>query len=228
MDYKEIGRIFYRDGYRHAASCLKDDPDPDSLKQGVKVLYENMDGLLESFLKRSEAEGRPAHCREGCSWCCHQPVFAVTHELLYIQDHIVRQVPSRRADRYLQKAREKASLTEGRSTEEQVKVRKACPFLEEGRCAIYPARPMACRIYLSSSVTACRKEYGDPGGGREFPDLFGFPLQSGRMLNEGFVACLKQHGIQSAEWPIEQGFVAMWGTGQTFGSWIRNASGASG
>ncbi len=70
---------------------------------------------------------------------------------------------------------------------------------------------MACRIYLSYSEKACR---------RELPELFEFPLHAGRMLNEGFVAWLKQNGMQSTELPLEQGYASIVTLGQDFGSWI--------
>ena len=79
---------------------------------------------------------------------------------------------------------------------------------------------MACRIYLSSSEKACKKEHNEPGNQEHIPDLFEFPLHTGRMLNEGFVSCLKQMGIASVEIPLEQGYASLVTLGQTFESWI--------
>jgi len=57
-----------------------------------------------------------------------------------------------------------------------------------------------------------------------FPDLFEFPLRSGRMLNQGFVAYLKQVGFQSSELPIEQGYSSLVTLGQTLEEWIDSRS----
>ena len=111
-------------------------------------------------------------------------------------------------------------LTLNLPVEEQLKVRAACPFLKEGRCMVYEARPMACRIYLSSSEPSCKKEHDRPANGKNMPELFEFPLFAGRMLNEGFVAYLKQVGIKSSELPVEQGYSSMVTMGQTMEDWF--------
>ena len=144
----------------------------------------------------------------------------MTHELLFLRDHIMENLPGK-LDMFLDTARKKSLETEGKTLKDQLQIRMACPFLEDGDCSVYSARPMACRIYLSSSVSACRKEHDNPGDEKEFPGLFEFPLQAGRMLNEGFVAYLKHNGLSSAEVPIEQGFASMVTHGQSFRTWLK-------
>ena len=84
---------------------------------------------------------------------------------------------------------------------------------------------MACRIYLSSSEKACRAEFENPANDRNIPELFEFPLQAGRMLNEGFVAYLKQRGFKGSELPLEQGYSTMVTLGQTMEDWIEQGPG---
>jgi len=221
MDYKQVDRIFYRDGYRLAYNSLEGGITPANLIRAIGQLYISIEDLLEAFLRRSKAEGKPAICRKGCSWCCHQSVFAVTHEFLYIKDHIQNHISGETGYKFMERARKRSHLTINRSLSEQLKLREPCPFLEEGSCLIYHVRPMACRIYLSSSEKACRKEYEQPANEKNIPDLFEFPLRAGRMLNQGFVAFLKQAGLQSAEFTMEQGYTSMVDTDQTFQTWIR-------
>ena len=83
---------------------------------------------------------------------------------------------------------------------------------------------MACRIYLSSSLRSCKREHDQPGNQESISDLFEFPLLAGRMLNEGFVAYLKQSGLPSSELPIEQGYSSMLSMGQTMEDWIEGSS----
>jgi Fe-S-cluster containining protein len=220
MDYKEVDRIFYRDGYRLAYNSLEGGITPSNLIRAIGQLYISIEDLLEAFLRRSEAEGKPVKCGKGCSWCCYQSVFAVTHEFLYIKEHIQTHISDKIRHEILERARKRSRLTINRSVTEQLKLREPCPFLEDGACLIYDVRPMACRIYLSSSEKACRKEYEQPGNEKNFPDLFEFPLRAGRMLNQGFVAFLKQAGLQSVEFPMEQGYTSMVDTDQTFRTWI--------
>jgi len=224
MEYREIERIFYRDGYRLAHQHLGEGFDAAGLMTAIGELYTEVDGLLEAFLHRTASEGRPAECRKGCEWCCHQAVFAVTHEFLYIREYLARNTTEAERKEIFRRAGSKASLTKVKSMEEQLRFRAPCPFLKQGACGIYEARPMACRIYLSSSEAACRRDFENPADEKQFPDLFEFPLRAGRMLNQGFVAFLKQSGLRTSELPLEQGYTTMISLGQTMDGWISEAS----
>jgi Fe-S-cluster containining protein len=220
MEKKEIERIFYRDGFRLGLEHLEGGLGVETMKEAISALYEAVDSLLEAFLRRTEAEGRPADCRKGCAWCCHQAVFAVTHEVLFLKEYVREHSQGGEQAAFLERAREKSLASLNKELDEQLKLRIACPFLRKGACAVYPARPMACRIYLSWSEKACRREHGHPGGRQQLRELFEFPLTAGRMLNEGFVAGLKQRGLVSTELPLEQGYASVVTLGQDFASWI--------
>jgi Fe-S-cluster containining protein len=220
MDQKEIDRIFYRDGFRLAHHHLEKDISTSNLKVAIGELYQAVDDLLEAFLQRSAMEGKSSDCIQGCAWCCHQEVFAVTHEFLYLNEYVNQHLSGKARTSILERAREKVGLTMNKTVEEQLKIRAVCPFLESDTCLAYEARPMACRIYLSSSVRSCKAEHDHPHNQQHHPDLFEFPLKTGRMLNEGFVACLKQLGLQVAELPIEQGYSSLVTLGQTMEDWV--------
>lgn len=222
MDQKEIDRIFYRDGYRLAHRYLDQEMSAVQLGEAIRALYAAIDELLEAFLQRAGAEGQPVSCKKGCAWCCHQEVFAVTHEFLYLNEFVEKHMTVAEQNAVLERAREKVKISMNKSVEEQLKLRSACPFLESGSCMVYEARPMACRIYLSASESSCRKEHDQPSDRRNFPGLFEFPLQAGRMMNEGFVAWLKQAGLQESELPIEQGYSSMVTLGQRMNEWLQS------
>lgn len=220
MESKEIRRIFYRDGYRLAHSHLDQGLSTSNITRAITELYHQVDELLGSFLDRTTSDGTPADCKMGCAWCCYQEVFAVTHEFLYLQDYALMHLTEKQREGILERARKKVMLTLNLPVEEQLKVRAACPFLEEGSCMVYEARPMGCRIYLSSSEPSCKREHDRSGNGKKIPKLFEFPLLAGRMMNEGFVAYLKQVGIKSSELPLEQGYSSMVTMGQTMEDWF--------
>ena len=219
MDQKEIGKIFYRDGYRLANEHLAEGVTPHKLKTAIRAMYDAVDGLLEAFLQRASADGKPAACKNGCAFCCYQPVFAVSHEILYLKDFISTQ-DSPKQDIYVKNSREKSLLTLNKSLAEQKQISHPCPFLEQNSCMVYEARPMACRIYLSSSVKSCKRSYEKQERGKDKPELYEFPLNAGRMMNEGFVSCLRQMGLESAELPLEQGYASVMTLDQDFQSWI--------
>jgi len=223
MESGEIKRIFYRDGFRLALEHLGHELTAANLDRAITQLYQAIDELLESFMQRSAAEGQLTACKKGCSWCCHQEVFAVTHEFLFLNVYAERNFSDATREKILEQARKKVLLSMNLTVEKQLQIRAKCPFLDSGTCLVYEARPMACRIYLSASEPSCKKEHDTPGGKGVFPDLFEFPLLAGRMLNEGFVACLKQLGLQSSELPLEQGYSTMVSMGQTMEDWISNS-----
>ncbi len=220
MEQKEIRRIFYRDGYRLANSFLAEELTREQLMAAISALYQGIDDLLAAFLERSLREGRPSECRKGCAWCCHQPVYAVTHELLYLHAHVKANFGGEFREGMLERARLKVKEIQNSAMRGVPETRMPCPFLEEGSCRIYAVRPMACRIYLSSSVAACRAAYANPADDQQFAELYAFPLQAGRMLNQGFVACLKQLGLNEAEMPIAEGLLALETSTQDFDSWL--------
>jgi len=220
MDHKEIGKVFYRDGYRLANRHLAEEVSVENLKAAIGAMYEAIDGLLEAFLQRAGSDGKPSECKKGCAFCCFQPVFALTHEMLYLKDFIRQSFPPEKQTQFIDLSREKSLLTLNKPLEEQQAVKKACPFLKDNSCSVYEARPMACRIYLSSSVRSCEKELKGEGKRRDKPELYEFPLQAGRMLNEGFVSCLRQLGLLSTELPMEQSYASLITLDQDFESWI--------
>ena len=220
MEQKEIDRIFYRDGYRLAHRYLDQELSPVQVGEAIKALYAGIDELLEAFLHRASEDGQPVSCKKSCAWCCHQEVFAITHEFLYLSDYVQRHLSEADRNVVLERARDKVKISMNKSVEEQLKIRSACPFLESNSCMVYEARPMACRIYLSASVSSCKKEHDHPSDKRSFPGLFDFPLRAGRMMNEGFVAWLKKAGLQVSELPIEQGYSTMVTMGQSMKQWL--------
>jgi hypothetical protein len=64
---------------------------------------------------------------------------------------------------------------------------------------------MACRIYLSYKLESCLEFYRNPDNDANYPALLEFPLRAGQMMNEGFRAALKESGLETAEFRIEEG-----------------------
>ena len=205
-----------------AQRYLDQELSPVQMGEAIEALYTAMDELLEVFLHRAGEEGQPVSCNKGCAWCCYQEVFAITHEFLYLNEYVRKSLSEEDRNAVLERAREKVKISMNKSVEEQLKIRSACPFLKSDNCMVYEVRPMACRIYLSASVSSCKKEYDNPSDRRSFPGLFDFPLRAGRMMNEGFVAWLKKAGLQVAELPIEQGYSSMISLGQGMKEWLNN------
>lgn len=104
-----------------------------------------------------------------------------------------------------ERARSKNELTSKLTGDQLLQNKTACPALKNGACAAYHARPMACRIYLSTNVATCLEFYKNPDNEQNYPALLDFPLQAGRMMNEGFMAALAEAGIETEEFRLEEG-----------------------
>ncbi|MFZ5941218.1 MAG: YkgJ family cysteine cluster protein [Bacteroidota bacterium] len=180
-----------------------------ALEEATRALYEAIDSLNDALLQRAAAEGQPAACRRGCSWCCHQAVFGVSHEFVYLRNWLERNLDPKVLEGITKRAGAKQAVTEKLSATARLQHKAPCPLLENGACMAYSARPMACRIYLSSDEGSCREEYRHPENTKTFPALFSFPLQAGRMMNEGFSSCLRELGFKNEEQPLETGLSSL-------------------
>lgn len=135
-------------------------PNPDSVTTTLTALITLAEDLSESG-KESEPHPHPIACKEGCSACCYMRVHVTPLEVIYLAQHITREL-SREGIQALKVRVEKAdSLTHGMSDEEYGYLGVACPLLENNRCITYEARPLECRAYVSSDVDACKRALRD-------------------------------------------------------------------
>jgi len=89
--------------------------------------------------------GVPPACGAGCAACCLRPEVPVSQlELLGIWWYVVERLPAE------ERLRLNERLLRHRDS-------RTCPFLAEGRCSIYPLRPLACR-FLHVFGSPCKTE----------------------------------------------------------------------
>ncbi len=205
--YLEYDRIFYKDGYQLGEQAASAAPREEKLFEAIETMYRSVDEFIESFLAMGRRQGVTVDCRKGCSWCCHQPVFANSYELRYLANHIRDSFSEQEQKKVYQLALEKNEETSKLTEKEILNYKRPCPLLKDGACTAYPARPLACRIYLSMKVDSCYQFYLHPKSTDSYPALLDFPLRAGRMMNEGFFAALKENGIFSKELRLEEGLI---------------------
>ena len=210
--WQKFDEAFFKDGYNLCDIFLIQGFTKNNLFEAQKQLYKTIDELIETFIKRTEAEGNPSACKKGCSFCCHQTVMASPYELLYMADYIEKKYKGDALHVIVNRAENKKSNTEKFHINKLLKYKQPCPLLHPaGRfCRVYPARPMACRIYLSSNVQSCKDDLDNPNNDSIFPKLFEMPLRAGRMMNEGFHARIRkgrETNLQAFESTIEEGLL---------------------
>jgi len=203
--FSENDRIFYSDGYKLAQSSIEKGFSNESLFSAIRSLYAAIDSLNDSILAFSEKKNIKIACHKGCEWCCHQAVFANSYEVHFLSEFIRQTSKKKEVDDILKLAEIKRGITSAMNEKEILKYKSPCPLLKDGACSMYQARPMACRIYLSQKLETCLEYYNHPDNESNYPALLEFPLRSGRMMNEGFRAALKEIGIETAEFKLEDG-----------------------
>lgn len=203
--FSEHDRIFYSDGYRLAQKAIQQGLSKQILFEAIESMYEAIDGLNDSITSLASHHNQPVACKNGCYWCCHQAVYANSYELHYLSEKIKQKCTPEKISMYLMAAETKYSATSVLSETELAHYKSSCPLLENDSCSMYEARPMACRIYLSTNLETCLEFFHHPENEQNYPALIDFPLRAGRMINEGFMAALKENGIQTAEFRLEEG-----------------------
>ncbi|TKG95508.1 YkgJ family cysteine cluster protein [Puteibacter caeruleilacunae] len=206
-NFTENDRIFYADGYRIGQEALAKGKNETNIFAGIRKLYEQIDQLNDLIFDQARKSNYPIDCKKGCEWCCHQPVFLLSHEVHFLKSYLGKHLAPDQFGKVLTVAKDKNDKVEHLSQQEILNYKSPCPLLVNGVCSAYEARPMACRIYLSSKVSTCKKFYDDPENKDNYPALLEFPLRAGRMLNEGFRAALKSNGILSVEFRMEEGLI---------------------
>lgn len=230
----EYDNIFYRDGYQLARGILDKRTGGEieageeteavtvSILEIVESAYEAVDGLVESFILRCRRENRPVDCRKGCAWCCSQALLVSTHELMYLFTWMKVNLGRELIRRIEAAAVERDSRTREMRVMEFIHYTHPCPLLDNDACLVYPVRPMACRIYLSSDVSSCREQHDHPDDPGIMADLYEFPLRAGRLINEGIRKAFTEKGIVTSEWLIESLLNQVFADPDILSGWIED------
>lgn len=218
--FSETDRIFFSDGYRLATHALLKGKSWDSLEYMYFSLYEQTDRLNDSFIRRCLREGKRVDCHCGCSWCCYQAVFVSGGEIIYLGNYLLRHMEKQTVREITERTRQKCQQTTKMKLPELLQHRSPCPLLQEKGCLAYPVRPLACRIYFSSSKDSCLRQYRRMENTGSFPELYAFPLSAGRMIHEGINARLREEGIINTEWVLESMLVDVLTNPAIIPAWI--------
>lgn len=103
----------------------------------LKAFYESFDETMAETLARDKGG---VSCKKGCHFCCRQSVtiFKIEAEVIaeYCKEHDIS-IPKNYLEEQLKHGWREVAVTEV----------GWCTFLKEGKCSIYPVRPLACRKY---------------------------------------------------------------------------------
>lgn len=207
--FEQIEKAFFTDGYRIAMQAVEIGLSPETLHSSLEKMYAAIDELIDSVLLLADKNKQPVQCEKGCAYCCYQPVFALDYEMQFLSSFIKKNFSEQKQKEIKKRADANRLKLAGLSREEILNSKQPCPLLENDACSAYSARPMACRIYLSTDLKSCRTFYSEPESTTSFPALLDLPMRVGRMMNEGFKAALKTNGVVAKEFRIDEGLVSV-------------------
>lgn len=223
--FAEFDATFFTDGYKIAKGCLQEGLNKDGVLNVCEQLYDSIDQLMISFTGHCSRKKFPVACRKGCSWCCRQSVFVLPYEIFFVMQYVGLNLSKERIDGIREATAIKNKRTGKMTMQQLLHYKEACPLLDDaGQCIVYHARPMACRIYLSSDVSSCRNDLENPFDIKHFPALYEFPLRAGRMLNEGVCTYLNERNISPYEWVLESSLNITFKDNQAFRKWLNGVN----
>lgn len=132
---------------------------PDFSQEGIKAaVLEIMDlaaNIVES-VHGTQTEDR-VECKAGCSYCCYNQIRLTPAEALLVFSWIDKEFTDQDQALLRKRIQNNRVLTEGTSLENRVMIKESSPciFLKQGKCSIYPVRPLICRSWTSYSHKAC-------------------------------------------------------------------------
>ncbi|TAJ12382.1 hypothetical protein DMA11_13065 [Marinilabiliaceae bacterium JC017] len=211
----ETDKIFFKDGYNLATQGTDSALSKKQLLEVIRQQYDAMNELINAISTQAAKQQVPIDCKLGCQWCCHQPIYGISHEFLYLWEYISTKLSDDLRQKVLQKAFDNYQKRGRLQQNELLNSKAPCPLLQDGACMAYEARPMACRIYMSMSVDSCKTFFEKPDDETNYPALLEFPLQAGRMMNEGFNKGLKAAGLNGRELLMEEGLLIAHNNGET-------------
>lgn len=204
QNISDFEKAFYNDGFTFGMEAVDDSLSPKAKQLSISKMYNAIDDLIASVSHFSVQQNQTIDCKKGCSFCCYQPVFALDYELEYLNEFVQQNFSEHDKKKIRIQANKNRQKLAQLSEEEILNSKQPCPLLKDGACSTYEARPMACRIYLSSELKSCRIFYEDPENKTNYPALLDFPMRVGRMMNEGFKSALKTKGINVSEFRIDE------------------------
>jgi Fe-S-cluster containining protein len=141
-------------------------------------------------------------CRPGCTWCCYFTVDVRAVEVFSILDFVERTFTIDEKARVYAEVRANGAALKNLGESERTKRNIKCPFLNDGRCTIYAARPQACRNYHATNVAGCQKSYEEPDNLDIDPDFAPWVYQAGTAHVDAFSTAMRDAGYDVSAYEL--------------------------
>jgi Fe-S-cluster containining protein len=168
---------------------------------GVLRAYENSQLRHDVRIASAPDVGTLA-CRAGCAWCCYFSVDIRAVEAFSILDFVERTFTIEEKARVCAEVRANSTALKNLGESERIKRNIKCPFLNDGRCTIYTARPQACRNYHATDVAGCQQSYEDPDNLEIDPDFAPWVYQAGTAHVDAFSTAMRDAGFDVSAYEL--------------------------
>lgn len=169
----------------------------DEIRQhGIVQAYENSRERHDARIAAAPDVGTLA-CRAGCTWCCHFSVDVRAVEVFSILDFVERTLSPEEKARVFSEVRTNATTLAGMDDIERMRHNVKCPFLSDGRCSIYTARPQTCRNYHATAVAGCQASFEDPDNLEIDPEFAPLVYQAGGAHVDAFTRAMREEGYDT-------------------------------
>ena len=141
------------------AASLKRAKTPEHYHAAARSAQKAFDALNAATLAD---RGIKLACCDGCWICCHLRVDVFAHEVLLLAEFIRKRFAVPELESLMARLAAHSEQVLALEPVEHVSQNIRCPMLQEGRCSVYAARPLACRRYHSRELAACEYIYNNP------------------------------------------------------------------
>lgn len=166
-------------------------------------------GIALTIIQQSPLAGRH-ECRAGCAFCCHTAVAINVPEALAMLAHLrTHSTPAELAN-IQRDLGVNAALAGLRGRTQYVAENIPCALLtKDGNCRVHPVRPLACAGFMSTSRTACEREFHRVFN-RGLVPVDPFALQAGLGVSHGVKDACDAAGLDGRYYELHHALRHLW------------------
>lgn len=132
-------------------------PEKATDDRPVAHMHKQVDGFIQK-LRAYQPEDFHPPCKEGCFWCCYEPLAAFEEEADYIVSGMTPEqieTTKERVAKWRVQAKPMLELDTFDASEKLAldyrRLNIPCPLLVDGKCSVYDRRPLGCREFFAHS-----------------------------------------------------------------------------
>lgn len=195
-----------RETERLAGGQILEQTRPGFLELAVDA-YSYAEELIDEAAERYYP---PLACSQGCDYCCHLPVSVSVAEVVAVLDYVQQNFSAPRREALRQRVAARYQDVVELTDEQRKHTNIRCPLLDDdGRCSVYPVRPLACRGFNSTDVEACRRRFEHPELELSNP-AFGYNVQAALGVAQGVQQALQDAGLEPIELDLTRALRLFW------------------